>query len=73
MDMEEWDEQNIDPIIFSWPELNSRSFGSDWELKLVESESSCSYSRTKTLLGPVELENMSSFDLKGLSNLFKDE
>lgn len=61
IDLEPWCRHRTDSIIFSWDELERIAYG-EAQFRVVDSEAQCSYSRAKTLLGPVELENMSAFD-----------
>lgn len=70
VDFAPWSHQDTSPIMFTWEQLESMPTDG-WELKIVESEDHCTISRPKTLLGPVELENMADFEFGPEFNFIK--
>jgi hypothetical protein len=49
-------------VLFTWDELDALNTD-HWPLRIIESEQDCRLSIYRTKFGPVELENMDSFDL----------
>lgn len=50
-------------ILFTWDELETLSTNQCWPLRIIESEQDCRLSIYRTKFGPIELENLDSFDL----------
>lgn len=70
IDLEPFSPDSIDAIMFTWSELADLDVDSaSPHIRIVESESQCGFSRAKTLLGPVDLNEMSSFDLSNIGDM----
>lgn len=65
VDIGPWSSTETSPILFTWDELTKLSDSplNEWPLKVIESEQDCHLSIYKTRFGPVELENMDSFEI----------
>lgn len=68
VDVGPWSCKETSPILFTWDELEAAD--GSFEFRLISSDAECRFSRARTLLGPVELENANEFglDLAQLAN-----
>ena len=66
VDVGPWSCNETSPILFTWDELEAAD--ASFEFRLISSDAECRFSRVRTLLGPVELENANEFGL-GLTEL----